>query len=120
MPWRLVDHWNFTQLPKFESFLTHHMTQRNSGPDCAARLLAPRDLKRGEAGEAIVNAVIAMGMGLKQRVVAKGIETEQQLTFCRPITEPRDKPLSSAGPWWPRTSSIYWQPTGISGRSMRA
>ena len=47
MPWRLVDHWNFTQLPKFESFLTHHMTQRNGGPDWAARLLAPRDLKRG-------------------------------------------------------------------------
>ena len=83
MPWRLVDHWNFTQLPKFESFLTHCMTQRNSGPDCAARLLAPRDLKRGEAGEAIVNAVIAMGMSLKRRVVAKGIETEQQLTFLQ-------------------------------------
>ena len=47
MPWRLVDHWNFTQLPNFESFLTHHMTQRNGGPDWAARLLAPRDLKRG-------------------------------------------------------------------------
>ena len=83
MPWRLVDQWNFTQMSKFESFLTHHMTQRNSGPDCAARLLAPRDLKRDEAGEAIVNAVIAMGMRLKQRVVAKGIETEQQLTFLQ-------------------------------------
>jgi diguanylate cyclase (GGDEF)-like protein len=32
-------------------------------------------------GEAIVSAIIAMGMSLKQRVVAEGIETQQQLAF---------------------------------------
>jgi len=31
----------------------------------------------------IVNAVIAMGKNLKQRVVAEGIETQQQLDFLR-------------------------------------
>lgn len=35
------------------------------------------------AGEAIVNAVIAMGVSLKQRVVAEGIETLQQLSFLK-------------------------------------
>lgn len=37
----------------------------------------------GNAGEAIVNAVIAMGASLKQRVVAEGIETSQQLSFLK-------------------------------------
>jgi EAL domain-containing protein (putative c-di-GMP-specific phosphodiesterase class I) len=37
----------------------------------------------GEAGETIVSAVIAMGMSLKQRVVAEGIETKQQLDFLK-------------------------------------
>jgi len=37
----------------------------------------------GDAGEAIVSAVVAMGTSLKQRVVAEGIETSQQLAFLR-------------------------------------
>lgn len=37
----------------------------------------------GDAGGAIVSAIIAMGMSLKQRIVAEGIETTQQLTFLQ-------------------------------------
>jgi diguanylate cyclase (GGDEF)-like protein len=37
----------------------------------------------GGSGEAIVSAVIGMGTSLKQRVVAEGIETGQQLAFLQ-------------------------------------
>ncbi|MDD5249310.1 MAG: EAL domain-containing protein [Rhodocyclaceae bacterium] len=37
----------------------------------------------GETGKAIVSAIIAMGTSLKQRVVAEGIETRQQLAFLQ-------------------------------------
>lgn len=37
----------------------------------------------GAAGETIVGAIIAMGMNLKHRVIAEGIETQQQLAFLK-------------------------------------
>ena len=37
----------------------------------------------GDAGKAVVRAIIAMGMSLKKRVVAEGIETHQQLAFLQ-------------------------------------
>jgi diguanylate cyclase (GGDEF)-like protein len=37
----------------------------------------------GEAGGAIVSAIVAMGASLKQRVVAEGIETAEQLAFLQ-------------------------------------
>jgi diguanylate cyclase len=44
-----------------------------------------QDLEKdtGGSGEAIVSAVIGMGTSLKQRVVAEGIETQQQLAFLQ-------------------------------------
>ena len=39
----------------------------------------------GNAGEAIVRAVIAMGTNLKRRVVAEGIETRSQLAYLRDL-----------------------------------
>ena len=36
-----------------------------------------------DAGESIVSAIIAMGMSLRQRVVAEGIETREQLAFLQ-------------------------------------
>jgi EAL domain-containing protein (putative c-di-GMP-specific phosphodiesterase class I) len=36
-----------------------------------------------ESSEAIIDAVIAMGSGLKHRVIAEGIETSQQLVFLK-------------------------------------
>jgi diguanylate cyclase len=44
-----------------------------------------QDLARdtGGSGEAIVSAVIGMGASLKQRVVAEGVETRQQLAFLQ-------------------------------------
>ncbi len=37
----------------------------------------------GETGEALVSAVIGIGASLKQRVVAEGIETQQQVDFLQ-------------------------------------
>lgn len=37
----------------------------------------------GDAGAAIVRAIIGMGMSFNQRVVAEGIETMQQLAFLQ-------------------------------------
>ena len=37
----------------------------------------------GDGGEAMVSAIVAMGVSLKQRVGAEGIETSQQLAFLK-------------------------------------
>jgi EAL domain-containing protein (putative c-di-GMP-specific phosphodiesterase class I) len=37
----------------------------------------------GDGGDAIVSVIIAMGMNLKQRVVAEGIETQRQFAFLK-------------------------------------
>jgi diguanylate cyclase (GGDEF)-like protein/PAS domain S-box-containing protein len=42
-----------------------------------------RDMARDENNGTIVTAVIAMGRSLKQRVVAEGVETSEQLAFLR-------------------------------------
>ncbi|MBE0556774.1 MAG: EAL domain-containing protein, partial [Proteobacteria bacterium] len=39
----------------------------------------------GNAGDAIVSAIIAIGKSLKQRVVAEGIETQKQLAFLKAL-----------------------------------
>ena len=45
----------------------------------------------GDAGEAIVSAVIAMGTSLKQRVVAEGDRKHNNnWPSCNPVTAPRD------------------------------
>jgi EAL domain-containing protein (putative c-di-GMP-specific phosphodiesterase class I) len=40
-----------------------------------------RDITSESCGGAIVEAVISMGKSLKQRVIAEGIETQEQLDF---------------------------------------
>jgi diguanylate cyclase (GGDEF)-like protein/PAS domain S-box-containing protein len=42
-----------------------------------------QDITRGGSDGAIVSAVIAMGKALNIRVIAEGVETEEQLTFLR-------------------------------------
>ncbi len=42
-----------------------------------------RDINAESCGATIVAAVISMGKSLRQRVVAEGIETEEQLDFLR-------------------------------------
>jgi diguanylate cyclase (GGDEF)-like protein len=42
-----------------------------------------RDISRGTEGEAIINAIIALGRALELTVVAEGVETEEQEAFLR-------------------------------------
>lgn len=37
----------------------------------------------GDTGDTLVSAIIAMGMNLNQRVIAEGVETQQQLAFLQ-------------------------------------
>lgn len=42
-----------------------------------------RDIQAGNGDAAIVSAVISMGRSLNQRVIAEGVETQEQLAFLR-------------------------------------
>jgi EAL domain-containing protein (putative c-di-GMP-specific phosphodiesterase class I) len=42
-----------------------------------------RDLSRSDGDAAIVSAVIAIARSLRLRVIAEGVETEEQLTYLR-------------------------------------
>ena len=42
-----------------------------------------REITAGSLDDTIVSAVISMGKNLKQRVIAEGVETEEQLAFLR-------------------------------------
>ena len=42
-----------------------------------------RDMNRNEGDAAIVTAVIGIARSLRLRVVAEGVETEEQVTFLR-------------------------------------
>jgi len=42
-----------------------------------------RDISTNSSDAAIIEAIISMGKSLKQRVIAEGIETQEQLTFLR-------------------------------------
>jgi EAL domain-containing protein (putative c-di-GMP-specific phosphodiesterase class I) len=44
-----------------------------------------RDLGRDAAGAAIVRSVVALGHGLSMRIVAEGVETEDQLEMLRAL-----------------------------------
>jgi EAL domain-containing protein (putative c-di-GMP-specific phosphodiesterase class I) len=43
------------------------------------------DLGRDADSEAIVRAIVALGHGLKMRIVAEGVETEMQLAMLREL-----------------------------------
>ncbi|MFE8072390.1 EAL domain-containing protein [Marinobacteraceae bacterium S3BR75-40.1] len=44
-----------------------------------------RDIRRGEDGACIVNAIVAMAQGLRLHIVAEGVETETQLQYLRDL-----------------------------------
>ncbi|QCF25315.1 putative bifunctional diguanylate cyclase/phosphodiesterase [Hydrocarboniclastica marina] len=44
-----------------------------------------RDIRRGDDGACIVNAIVAMAKGLQLQIIAEGVETETQLQYLRDL-----------------------------------
>lgn len=44
-----------------------------------------RDIRHGEEGACIVNAIVAMARGLKLDIIAEGVETQGQLSYLREL-----------------------------------
>lgn len=44
-----------------------------------------RDIRSGEDGACIVNAIVAMAKGLQLQIIAEGVETESQLQYLRDL-----------------------------------
>jgi EAL domain-containing protein (putative c-di-GMP-specific phosphodiesterase class I) len=58
---------------------------------------------------AIVSAIISMGKSLKHLVIAEGIERKNRWHTFRPAVARKGKATSSAGPWPPPHSPIYYR-----------
>ena len=56
-----------------------------------------REITAGSLDDTIVSAVISMGKTLKHRIVAEGIETEEQLASLSACTAAKDKASISVG-----------------------
>jgi EAL domain-containing protein (putative c-di-GMP-specific phosphodiesterase class I) len=67
-----------------------------------------RDLATDADDATIVSAVIGMGRNLKQRVIAEGVETQEQLAFLRTQRCAKGKAFSSTVRCPPRTSRTCW------------
>ncbi len=70
-----------------------------------------RDIVNDMDDATIVAAVIGMGKNLKQRVVAEGVETPEQLAFLRMNSTTRVKAFLSVTPCPPRPSGccLRWK-----------
>ena len=58
----------------------------------------------------IIRAVISMGTSIKLRVVAEGVETQEQLAFVQGSTATRGKANISVRPCLPNNSPSYLSP----------
>jgi EAL domain-containing protein (putative c-di-GMP-specific phosphodiesterase class I) len=81
------------------------------------------DLSRNQSDRAVTSAVISLGQKLHLRVIAEGVETDEQVAFCGRTTATKCRDITSASrsglPKWSsfsaRTRPI-WAATNRSGR----